>query len=312
MRNKPKIGLLGLGGESIFLTVDHFHSGGETLAATSLYSEPGGKGYNQAVAAARLGADCLFLGAFGRDANGRLCEDFLKNEGITPLLQYTDTPTATAAILTDKTGETRVTVYRGAADCLTPDFVTEQRTALQSCSALLLGLECPLEATLAAAEIGWEQDIPVFLNPAPAQPLPLSLLKRFYLITPNRAEACQLLGLPLETPLPDLARAFFDAGFTRAVVTLGGDGALLIEEGKALQFGALPTRPKDTTGAGDTFNAALVLAVCEGQALTQAVELAMNAAAISVAHAHVMPGLPTRAEVEQAFLPCSVTPVFEI
>ena len=119
-----RIGAVGLGGESVFLTADHFHAPGETLCAESIFIEPGGKAYNQAVAAARLGAQVCFFGAVGSDPGGALCRDVLLREGVTPILQTVpEANTAYACILTDRRGENQVTVYRGAADLLSADFL---------------------------------------------------------------------------------------------------------------------------------------------------------------------------------------------
>lgn len=148
------IGTVGLGGKSVFLPVDHFHAPGETLRAEGIFIEPGGKAYNQAVAARRLGAEVLFFGAMGQDSGMIYCSNFLKSEGITPipeiLPQYN---TAYACILTDKIGENRVTVSQGAAAQLSASFIFSQEQHIQRCTHMLLGLECPLEATQAALSL---------------------------------------------------------------------------------------------------------------------------------------------------------------
>ena len=126
-----KISVLGLCGNSVFLNVDHFHMPGETVHARGLYAEPGGKGYNQAVAAARLGAEVSFLGCIGDDPDGRACMDFLRKEGIVPVPQIQKgVPSAYACILTDQEGENRVTVFSGAAQMLTAEFVYENEQLL--------------------------------------------------------------------------------------------------------------------------------------------------------------------------------------
>ena len=120
---RAKLAVLGLSGQSVFLSVDHFHQNGETLHAESLFHEPGGKGYNQAVAAARLGAEVSYLTAVGRDADGAECEDYLREEGVLLCCALKDAHTAYAAILTDRTGENRVTVYPGASALLSGEDV---------------------------------------------------------------------------------------------------------------------------------------------------------------------------------------------
>ena len=294
MENIPVIGAVGLGGESVFLSVDHFHAPGETLQAENRYIEPGGKAYNQAVAARRLGAEVLFFGAMGQDRSGDYCEAFLRREGVTPLLErLPEFATAYACILTDRHGENQVTVSRGASDHLSAAFIRRQEANIRRCSHMLLGLECPLDATLAALEICRKYGIFTILNPAPAIPLDRELLQQFDLITPNQQEAAVLLGLD-GRPTPEvLARQLEKAGFRRAVVTLGSQGSLLWENGQALLCPARKVAAVDTTGAGDTFNAALTVALGKGRTLREAAAYATDASAYSVSRPHVMESLPT-------------------
>ena len=298
-----KIGFLGLCGSSVFMDVEHFHRPGETLHAKSTFTEPGGKGYNQAVAAQRLGAKTLFVGCVGNDDAARACKDFLINEGAEPVMQVTErVETACAFILTDSRGENQVTVCRGASDYLTADFVRDHESEILSCGMLILNLECPMDATLTAAEIAFENDIPVILNPAPARAVDVEFLKKCECITPNRSEAAELFGIDSNATLEDLAKAITTNGIKSAVITLGGDGALLVKEGEAWVFGAIPVKAVDTTGAGDTFSAALGRAILRGNGMTKAVEYAMNAAALSVTRRHVMDGLPTEDELYRSYV----------
>lgn len=307
---EPVIGAIGLGGESVFLSVDHFHAPGETLRAEVFFMEPGGKAYNQAVAAARLGAKVYFFGAVGSDYGGSLCRDVLEAEGITPVLQTVpDANTAYACILTDRNGENQVTVSRGAADILSPDFLYEQESCIAQCTHLLLGLECPIEATTAALALAKKHGIFTILNPAPAIPLDLDFLRLFDLITPNLQEATVLLGLE-HTPEPaELAQLLCNAGLTNAVVTLGSKGSLLITPSQQMLFPALPVTAVDTTGAGDTFNAALAVAISQDQSMAEAIEFATNASAWSVCRNHVLDSLPTANELVvnyRKIIPCSL------
>ena len=132
----PVITILGLCGRSVFLKVDHFHHPGETLHASAIHIEPGGKGYNQAVAAARLGAAVHFIAACGDDEDGKVCSSFLIKEGITPHIQIVANATAFASILTDAAGENRVTVFRGAADKLSADYVYAQEALFEESDIL--------------------------------------------------------------------------------------------------------------------------------------------------------------------------------
>ena len=298
-----KIGFLGLCGSSVFMEVDHFHRPGETLHAKNTFTEPGGKGYNQAVAAQRLGAKSLFIGCVGFDDAGRSCKNFLLNEGADALMQLTDeVETACAFILTDARGENQVTVCRGASDFLSADFIRESEAELRSCNMLILNLECPMDATLMAADIAFKNNIPVILNPAPARELDVEFLKKCECITPNRSEAAELFGIDADASLVEMAKTIIDAKINRAVITLGGDGALLIDGGEAWKFDSIRVKAVDTTGAGDTFSAALGRAILRGDGMIKAVEYAMNAAAKSVTKPHVMDGLPTEDELYKSYV----------
>lgn len=306
----PVIGAVGLGGESVFLSVHHFHAPGETLQAENLFIEPGGKAYNQAVAARRLGAEVLFFGAMGQDQGGRYCEEFLRSEGIKPVLErIAGATTAYACILTDRNGENQVTVSRGASQKLSPQFLREHEEDIQRCTHMLLGLECPLEATAEALALCRRHGVYTILNPAPAIPLDLEFLQSFDLITPNLQEATVLLGLRAQPTPAALAQKLAEAGFRRAVVTLGREGCLLLDEGRALHYPARTAQAVDTTGAGDTFNAALAVALGQGNCLHDAVVYATNASAYSVAHPHVMEALPTKEQLEQTMQPITPIPI---
>lgn len=294
MKQKPVIGAVGLGGESVFLPVDHFHAPGETLQAEGIFIEPGGKAYNQAVAAARLGAQVLFFGAMGADKGADFCRSYLVQAGILPVLEtIPDANTAYACILTDKDGENRVTVSRGASQHLSAEFIRGQEEKIQTCTHMLMGLECPLEATRAALALCKKHDIFTILNPAPAIALEPEFLRSFDLITPNLQEAMVLLGLSREPSPTELADALRQAGIRQAVVTLGSQGSLLLAGTEAFLFPARKVAAADTTGAGDTFNAALAVALATGSALPEAISYATNASAYSVQRPHVMQSLPT-------------------
>lgn len=302
-----KISVLGLCGHSVFLKTDHFHSPGETVIAHELYTEPGGKGFNQAVAAARLGAEVNFFTSVGDDEEGRECLRFLKNEGVSGYAQIIpDARTAYAHILTDRTGESRITVYQGASNQLSPQFIHANEHILAQSDMLLLNNEYPEECNYAVFEIAEKYGIPVILNPAPAYKMDRNLLKKCFLITPNRTEAAAILGERDEgiKAFPDMLKKH---GINSAVITLGSDGALLVEKGKNTKFPAIPSDVKDTTGAGDTFNAALAVAVLKGMDLRSAVEYGTNASSLSIRKKYVMPGLPTSEELKANFIKIETT-----
>lgn len=286
-------------GQSVFLSVDHFHRTGETIHAQHLFCEPGGKAYNQAVAAKRLGAEVLFFGCVGDDADGAICERVLLEEGITPILHKVHgIPTAYAYILTDQNGENQVTTYRGAADLLTSQFLYHHEEQIRKCDMLLLGMECPIEATAAAFAIADSNRIPVVFNPAPAVQVPEDFIRRSFVVTPNEREAAEIFKVsPVSEPqyFCEVAAQF---GGINLIVTLGRKGAMLIASGTRQMIQGIPVNAVDTTGAGDTFNAALAVWLAKGSTLSEAAYYAILASAYSVQYAHVLSGLPTLQQLQ--------------
>lgn len=296
---RAKLAVLALSGQSVFLSVDHFHQNGETVHAESLFHEPGGKGYNQAVAAARLGAEVCCLTAVGKDSDGEECEARLREEGIEPHCALKDAHTAYAAILTDRAGENRVTVYPGASALLSGEDVRRFEERIAGADFLILQNEIPEAALSEAFSLAEEHHVPVAFNPAPYAAWAAPYLRRAYVVTPNRSEAHALLGLTELVSHEELARHLLQAGISRAVVTLGGEGALALEEGHADLIPAVPVQARDTTGAGDCFHAALAVRLAEGASLLEAAQFAARAAALSVSKPHVLTALPFREAVER-------------
>ena len=223
---KPVITVLGLCGDSVFMHVDHFHRSGETLHADSLYSEPGGKGCNQAVAAHRLGAEVNFVSCMGRDSIEKTCSAFLTREGLRLFTEHTNKSASSyACILTDSQGENRVTVHRGSAEHLSAGFLRSLEAEIAASDVLLLNNETPFDANLCALELAEKHGVPAILNPAPYAELPLDYLRRFPLITPNRHEAAAILAADPDAPPEELLSGLRALGIARCVTTLGADGA---------------------------------------------------------------------------------------
>ena len=287
--------IIGLCGQSAFLTVDHFHRPEETLHASSLFMEPGGKGYNQAVAAARMGARVIFAGAVGRDADGEMCIARLEREGIEACMVRKAERTAYASILTNAAGENRVTVFSGAQ--MTAEDVRALETEFAQAQMLLLTPEIPEEAFAEAVLLAKKHDVRLVINPAPCFGWVKAYCKDAWLLTPNRSEACALLACEED----NLMDALLQAPYPRMIVTLGADGAACLEEGKLTRISAPKAHVVDTTGAGDCLNGALCALLLEGKTLEEAAEKAVCAATLSVGHAHVLDGMPRREQVWRAF-----------
>lgn len=297
-----KVAIIGLVGQSAFFDVARFPHPGETVQSSALFFEIGGKGYNQAIASARMGADTVFIGAVGDDLYAEQCQCALKAEHIDGLLLRKPAPTAFAAITRDSTGENTVQVFPGAAKALTADDLYKPvvRQALEGCTYLLLQNELREEVLRAAIMAAQEANVPVILNPAPASETIRKLLTQCTVITPNFEEAKLLLGFSAQNQPADeeLALAAQAAGVERAIITDGGRGIVLIEHQTAtrllaFRFGS----PLDTTGAGDTFNGYFTACLAQGKNFFQAAVYAVVAAGISVTRSGAVAGIPTCAEV---------------
>ena len=265
-----RIAVIGLVGRSLFFELPRFHAGGETIAAKEFHEEWGGKGFNQAVAAARQDAAVTFLGAC-QGADAKAIEAFARKEGVVARLSSKRQATACAAILTDGTGETRVTVYPGAE--LAAGDVDGFAGSLAMADWLLLNNEVPEPVNLAAVRLAREYGVGIIYNPAPARPLPREIREAVSIFTPNEFEAEALGDIPGEV-----------------VTTLGAKGCRIRSTGEIVPAPAV--RAVDSTGAGDTFNAVLAVRLAEGDSLRAACVAANAAAAKSVAVRYVMPSIP--------------------
>ncbi|NCB05557.1 MAG: ribokinase [Clostridia bacterium] len=287
--------ILGLCGQSVFLTVPDFHQPEETLHATSFFCEPGGKGYNQAVAAARMGAKTAFAGAVGCDADADACAARLALEGVQSLLiPKTGCHTAYAAILTDAKGENRITVYPGAV--MSAEDVSALEPQLKAAKLVLLTPEIPEEAFAKAVQLAHIHHVRLIVNPAPFMPWVIPYLGDAWCVTPNRNEVCGMLGL---SDAACLEAALADAPWPRMVVTLGAEGALCVQNGRITRIPAPMVTPVDTTGAGDALNGALCAALLAGCSLPEAAAAGVKAASLSVARLHVLDGMPRREDINE-------------
>ena len=267
-----RIAIIGLTGQSFFFDVPRFHAGGETIHAIGFHEEWGGKSFNQAVAAARQGADVAFLTAVGEEDEAKV-RDALAHEGIAGTVVGKEKPSARAAILTDGTGETRVTVFPGAR--LDAVDVEPFAAAITSADILLLTNEVPESVNVRAVEIASAAGVKIILNPAPARALSAALTARVFLFTPNEFEEAALGEVGGEV-----------------VTTLGAKGCRIRSTGEIVS--APSAKAVDSTGAGDTFNGVLAVRLAEGATLRDACVAANSAAAQSVAVRYVLPSIPRR------------------
>lgn len=280
---------------------------GETVLGEAFRQIPGGKGANQAVAAARLGAPVIFVGRVGQDPFGEALRAGMQADGIDTSCLQTDLtePTGVALIGVDAQGRNAITVASGANFQVGSDDVDQAYPAIRRASTLLLQLEIPRETVLYAAQMARIVGIPVILNPAPvspSDPLPDSLLAQIDVLTPNEHEAAALLGYASTAGLDweQIAIALRDRGVKTVVITLGEEGCVLADASGVRLVPAVPVKAVDTTAAGDCFTGALAVALAENRSLHEAAQFAAQAAAISVTRPGAQPSLPTRTEVVNA------------
>ncbi len=276
---------------------------GETIIGGEFYSVPGGKGANQAVAAARLGAHVSMVGRVGGDAFAGVLLNSLAADDIDHTFVTRDSEAATgvALIVVDERGENSIVVASGANLGLSPADVDAAEGAIAESDVLLLQLESPLDTVTWAAEIARAHGVRVILNPAPARPLPDALLSLVDVLIPNQSETSLLTDMPIA----DLAGAEAAAAALRGlgvgivVLTLGERGALLSRATGAELIPAFEVTPVDATAAGDAFVAGFAVALAEGRALIEAARWGNAAGALATTEMGAQPSLPTRRAVEQ-------------
>lgn len=278
---------------------------GETVLGSAFRTIPGGKGANQACAAAKLGGRVRMLGRVGDDVFGAALRSSLAAAGVAvqDVLATAATPSGVALIFVQAGGQNQIVVASGANGRLTPADVTRALEATRG-GFLLLQLESPLETVEAAAATGRRQGMRVLLDPAPARPLADALLASVDCLTPNESEAMLLLGRREGTlalaEAHEAARALLRRGPRSVILKLGAQGALLEDGTGGRHFPAPRVAAVDATAAGDTFNGALAAALAEGTSMVEAIGFANAAAALSVTRVGAQASIPGRDEVEAA------------
>ena len=295
--------------------VRHLPTPGETVSVEAFETHGGGKGANQAFAAARLGGAVAMIGCVGDDAHGRQLSAGLQAEGVDVSGIEVDaaSPSGMALVTVDARGENHIIVVPGANASLTPERLMRHRDRLASASVVLLQLEVPLATVCAAARLAREAGAIVILDPAPAQAVPRELLTDATFVTPNETELIALTGGPGARPGPESpgarpdptdialrARMLLRRGAHGVIVKLGDAGARLFSGDGEHDWPARPTTVADTTGAGDAFNAALAVALASGATIVTAGILACAAASLAVSRHGAQSSMPTLAEVLEA------------
>lgn len=274
---------------------------GETILGGDFLMNPGGKGANQAVAAARLSGKVTLIAKVGSDVFGREARELFQAENLnTAYLSSDDSaPSGIALITVNEQGENCIVVAPGANARLLREDIDMAAEAIREAEIVLMQLEVPLDTVTYATEMAVAAGRKVILNPAPAQPLPTSLLSMIYLITPNETEAEILTGMPVrdQTSAIAAARALLSMGVKAVVMTLGSQGALVVTDELSELIPTKSVKVVDTTAAGDCFNGALAVALCEGFSLQEAISFANKAATISVTRMGAQASAPFRNEI---------------
>ncbi|MBX3095002.1 MAG: ribokinase [Cryobacterium sp.] len=297
-----RIAVAGGYGVALTMRVTTAPSAGETVTGGILSQGHGGKGSNQAVGAARLGADVSLFTAVGDDANGAAAREFWALEGVDAASVVTTADaTMVGFIIVDETGENRIAIAPGALAGLTPADAEGFRSAIADADLFVVSLEIPLAVALRLLAIAREEGTPTVLNPAPAEPLPDEAWATIDYLTPNSTEAATLLALD-ESVLTDAATAAerLSSRFDGTVVVTGGStGAVVVHGGATTRVPALRVpEVVDTTGAGDAFTAAFSVAIARGQSAVEAARFASTAGAYAVTIAEVIPSLATHEQLE--------------
>ena len=276
---------------------------GETVIGGTFLMNPGGKGANQAVAAARLGGTVSFIAKVGDDIFGKQAVEQFQKENIdtTFLSAENDTPSGVALISVDSKGENSIVVAPGANHCLNPEDIEKMLRSISPAAILLLQLEIPLETVIFVVKRCHALGLRIILNPAPAQPLDSHLFEHLHMITPNESEAELLTGIPITNlkSAMEVGEKLCVMGVANVIITMGAKGAYLHNKDRSELIPAPLVTAKDTTAAGDCFNGALAVALSEKQPIDQAILFACKAACISVTRMGAQSSLPFRGEVDE-------------
>ena len=297
-----RIVVVGSSNTDMIVKLPHLPKPGETVSGGAFSTAAGGKGANQAVAAARAGADVSLVARVGEDSFGEQATTGFVGDGIDVrhVTRHPAAPSGVALIFVDDAGENCIAVAPGANAGLTPEDVEAAEELITGAAVVVMQLETPIEAVERAASLAREHGVRVILNPAPARPLSDELLGNVSILTPNESEAELLTGIRVEDDAgaEEAARALVARGVDTVILTLGSRGAFVFEAGSGELVPSFEVQAVDTTAAGDVFNGSLAVGLAEGMPLARAVRFANAAAALSVTKLGAQPSAPSRSEIE--------------
>jgi len=300
--HSPQLTIIGSANTDLIMKVGRLPDRGETVNDGEYLQTYGGKGANQAVAAARAGASTRFIACLGRDAfTPGMIENFL-GDGIdlSDVVHVTDQPSGTALVMIDESGHNYLTVAPGSNSALRVEHIAGAWPGISRSSLIVLQMEIPVETNREVLRRAREADIPVLLNYAPAHAVIPDLLPGLHTLIVNESEAARLASIsPIDREEARRAAAALKAlGPSRVILTLGSDGAMVHDGNAITHVPAFPVPAKDTTAAGDTFCGALGAGLLEGMPYLEAVRFASAAAALSVSRLGAQPSIPFRPEIK--------------
>ncbi len=298
---KPKIVVVGSSNTDMVIKLERLPGPGETILGEDFIMAAGGKGANQAVAAARLGGDVTFVARVGADIFGKQAIQNFQKEGINTdfIVMDNKNPSGVALIFVDKKGENTIAVASGANNKLSKQDVAAAKQKIESANVMLLQLETPLETVQYAARLASEAGVKVVLNPAPARELDETLLRTITVLTPNESETELLTGIKVEDEESAIraAEVLKEKGVSEIIITMGAKGSFLIRDNKAILIPTKEINAIDTTAAGDAFNGALSYALAKKEPLDKAVRFANLVGALSATKLGAQPSMPTYDEL---------------
>ncbi len=298
-----KIVVIGSSNVDLIMKMDHLPEKGETVTEAGFFQVYGGKGANQAVAAARAGGNVTFVSCVGEDAYTPQMVENYKNDGIDTRFVFHEKAIASghALIMIDKAGENIISVAPGANNLLTPAKIDEAISVINEAAIIVMQYEIPEETIKYVIDLANKIRIPVMWNCAPARSFDLSYIPKINILVLNEVEAGFLSGIPVEnkSDAEKAAGILVAQGVGKVIITLGSQGAFVVTKSEKVSVPSYKVDTVDTTAAGDTFCGAFSVALVEGKSLKEALQFASAAAAISVTRMGAQPSSPTRAEIDK-------------
>jgi ribokinase len=297
-----KICVLGSIGYDLVTYLYNFPKAGETILGKKFIQNPGGKGENQAIAAAKAGGNVTFVGSIGDDNYGEILKKTLENNKVKSVLKVVpNTSTQIATILIEENGENHIVIVPGANNCFDKKMIDDNIKLIKESDIIILQLEIPMETVEYAVDKAYELKKIIILNPAPGAKLSQNIIKKCTYLTPNENEAGLITQMPYDTidNIKAAAKKLYDQGAQNVIITLGEKGAYLKNKNDDIIIPTYKVNAVDTTGAGDCFTGVFATYLSKGKNMIEAIKYANIASSISVTRPGAVPSLPSEKEIEE-------------